>query len=64
VAHLRACGPNVALKSDNVANLVKLKKRDSQMLDMRGMESGASLADWQAAVEAAKVTGKDGKPPG
>jgi hypothetical protein len=44
--------------SDNVANLVKLNKRDSQMLNvLRGMERGASLADWQAAVEAAKVTG-------
>ena len=26
------------------------------------MEPGASLADWQAAVEAARVTGRDGKP--
>src|SRR5258708_38743111 len=49
--------------SDNVANLVKLNKRDSQLLDvLRGMEPGASLADWQAAVEAAKITGRDGKP--
>jgi UDP-N-acetylmuramyl pentapeptide synthase len=65
VAQLRASGPNVALMSDNVANLVKLNKRDSQMLDvLRAMERGASLADWQAAVEAANiVTGKKGKPP-
>ena len=63
VAQLRESGPNVALMSDNVAKLVKLNKRDSQMLDvLRGMEPGASLADWQAAVEAAKVTGRDGKP--
>jgi hypothetical protein len=63
MAQLRASGPNVALMSDNVANLVKLNKRDSQMLDaLRGMEPGASLVDWQAAVEAAKVTGRDGKP--
>ena len=63
MAQLRASGPNVALTSDNVANLVKLNKRDSQMLDvLRGMERGASLADWQAAVEASKITGKDGKP--
>jgi hypothetical protein len=63
VAQLRASGPNVALTSDNVANLVKLNKRESQMLDvLRGMERGASLADWQAAVEAAKITGRDGKP--
>jgi hypothetical protein len=63
VAQLRESGPNVALMSDNVAKLVKLRKRDSQMLDvLRGMEAGASLADWQAAVEAAKVTGRDGKP--
>ena len=47
VVQLRASGPNVALKSDNVANLVKPNKRDSQMLDiLRGMERGASLADW------------------
>ena len=26
------------------------------------MERGASLADWQAAVEASKITGRDGKP--
>jgi hypothetical protein len=65
VAQLRASGPNVALMSDNVVNPVKLNKRDSQMLDiLRGMPPGASLADWQAAIEAAKVvTGKDGKPP-
>jgi hypothetical protein len=63
VAQLRDSGPNVALMSDNVANLVKLSKRDSQMLDvLRGMEPGASLADWQTAVEAAKVPGRDGKP--
>jgi hypothetical protein len=64
VAQLRDSGPNVALMSDNVANLVKLSKRDSQMLDvLRGMESGASLAGWQTAVERAKVTiGRDGKP--
>ena len=63
VAQLRASGPNVALTSDNVANLAKLNKRDSQMLDvLRGMERGASLADWQAAVEASKITGRDGKP--
>jgi hypothetical protein len=63
VAQLRDSGPNVALMSDNVANLVKLSKRDSQMLDvLRGMEPGASLSDWQAAVEAAKVPGRDGKP--
>jgi hypothetical protein len=56
VAQLRASGPNVALMSDNVANLVKLNKRDSQMLDiLRGMARGASLADWQAAVEAEKI---------
>ena len=63
-AQLRQSGPNVALMSDNVAKLVKLNKRDSQMLDvLRGMEPGASLADWQAAIEAAKVTtGRDGKP--
>jgi hypothetical protein len=48
---------------NNVANLVKLNKRDRQMLDvLRGMERGASLADWQAAVEAAKITGRVGKP--
>jgi hypothetical protein len=65
VAQLRASGPNVALMSDNVVNPVKLNKRDSQMLDiLRGMPPGASLADWQAAIEAAAVvTGKDGKPP-
>jgi hypothetical protein len=65
VAQLRASGPNVALMSDNVTNLVKLNKRDSQMLDvLRGMEPGASLADWQAAMEAAKIVpGKNGKPP-
>jgi len=63
VAQLRESGPNVALMSDNVANLVKLNKRESQMLDvLRGMEPGASLADWQAAVEVAKVTDRDGKP--
>lgn len=51
------------LLSEDVANLVKLNKRDSQMRDvLRGMEPGASLADWQAAVEAANVTGRDGKP--
>jgi hypothetical protein len=51
VAQLRDSGPNVALMSDNVANLVKLSKRDSQMLDvLRGMEPGVSLADWQTAV--------------
>jgi hypothetical protein len=63
-AQLRAWGPNVTLMSDNVANLVKLRKRDSLMLDvLRGMPPGASLADWQAAVEGAKIlTGKDGKP--
>jgi hypothetical protein len=62
-AQLRESGPNVALMSGNVANLVKLNKRDSQMLDvLRGMERGASLADWQAAVEAAEITGRDGKP--
>ena len=61
-AQLRESGPNVVLMSDNVASLVKLSKRDSQMLDvLRGMEPGASLADWEAAVEAAKVTGRDGK---
>jgi len=62
-AQLRESGPNVALMSDNVTNLVKLNKRASQMLDiLRGMERGASLADWQAAIEAAKVfTGRDGK---
>jgi hypothetical protein len=60
---LRDSGPNVALMSDNVANLVKLSKRDSQMLDvLRGMEPGASVADWQTAVEAAKITDTDGKP--
>jgi hypothetical protein len=33
------------------------------MLDvLEGMERGASLADWQAAVEASKITGRDGKP--
>jgi hypothetical protein len=63
VAQLRDSGPNVALMSDNVANLVKLSKRDSQMLDvLRGMEPGASVADWQTAVEAAKITDTDGKP--
>jgi hypothetical protein len=63
MAQLRESGPNVALMSDNAPNMVKLNKRDSQMLDvLRGMEPGASLADWQAAVEAAKVTGRDGKP--
>jgi hypothetical protein len=63
VAQLRESGPNVALMSDNVPKPVKLNKRDSQMLDvLRAMEPGASLADWQAAVEAAKVSGKDGKP--
>jgi hypothetical protein len=63
MAQLRESGPNVALMSDNVANLVKLSKRDSQILDvLRGMEPGASLAEWQAAVEAAMVTGRDGKP--
>jgi AAA domain len=63
VAQLRDSGPNVALMSDNVANLVKLSKRESQMLDvLRGMEPGASLAGWQTAVEAAKVTSRDGKP--
>jgi hypothetical protein len=64
MAQLRTSGPNVALMSDNVANLVKLNKRDSQMLDvLRGMERGASLAEWQKAIEEAKiVTGKDGKP--
>jgi hypothetical protein len=62
-AQLRASGPNVALMSDNVPNQVKLNKRDSQMLDvLRAMEKGASLAEWQAAVEAAKVPGRDGKP--
>src|ERR1700745_503944 len=49
VAPLRASGPNVALMSDNVAKLVMLSKRDSQMLDvLRGMEPGVSLAEWQA----------------
>lgn len=63
VAQLRDSGPNVALMSNNVANLVKLSKRDNQMFDvLRGMEAGASLADWQTAVEAAKVTGRHGKP--
>jgi len=63
VAQLRESGPNVALMSDNVPKVVKLRKRDSQILDvLRGMEPGASLADWQAAVEAANVTGRDGKP--
>jgi len=63
IAQLRESGPNVTLMSDNVANLVKLNKRDSQMLDvLRGMEPGALLADWQVAVEAAQVTGRDGKP--
>jgi AAA domain len=64
-AQLRDSRPNVVLMSDNVANLVKLNKRDSQILDvLRGMEPGASQADWQAAVEseAAKFTGRDGKP--
>jgi hypothetical protein len=63
MTQLRASGPNVALMSDNVANLVKLNKRDSQMLEvLRGMERGASLANWQAAVEAARiVVGRDGK---
>ncbi|MEO6783350.1 MAG: AAA family ATPase, partial [Bradyrhizobium sp.] len=61
LAQLRASGPNVALMSDNIANLVKLTKRESQMLDvLRGMEPGASLADWQAAVETAKVVGRNG----
>jgi AAA domain len=62
-AQLRDSGPNVVLMSDNVANLAKLSKRDSQMLEvLRGMERGASLADWQAAVEAARiVVGRDGK---
>jgi hypothetical protein len=62
-AQLRDSGPNVTLMSDNVANLVKLNKRDSQMLEvLRGMERGASLADWQAAVEAARIVlGRDGK---
>jgi hypothetical protein len=63
MAQLRPSWPNVALMSDNVANLVKLNKRDSQIYDvLRGMERGASLAAWQAAVEAAKITGRDGKP--
>jgi hypothetical protein len=64
VAQLRESGPNVALMSDNVTNLVKLNKRDSQMLDvLRSMEPGASLVDWQAAVDSAKlIIGKDGKP--
>ena len=63
MAQLRESGPNVALMSDNIPNLVKLNKRDGQMLDvLRGMEPGASLAGWQAAVEAAKITGRDGKP--
>jgi hypothetical protein len=49
--------------SDNVPKLVKLNKRDSQMLDvLRGMEPGPSLAEWQAAVEAANVIGRDGNP--
>ena len=63
LAQLRTSGPNVALMSDNVANLVKLNKRDSQMLDvLKGMEPGASLAEWQKAIEEAKiVTGRDGK---
>jgi hypothetical protein len=63
-AQLRESAPNVVLMSDNVPNLVKLRKRDSQMLEvLRGMERGASLADWQAAVEAARIVlGKDGKP--
>jgi hypothetical protein len=65
VAQLRPSGPNVTLMSNNVANLVKLNKRDRLMLDvLGGMEPGASLADWQAAIEAAKIVpGKDGKPP-
>ena len=62
-AQLRESGPNVALMSDNVPKLVKLNKRDSQMLDvLRGMEPGPSLAEWQAAVEAANVIGRDGNP--
>jgi hypothetical protein len=63
VAQLRESGPNVALMSDNVAKLVKLNKRESQMLDvLRGIEPGASMADWQAAIEEAKIlTGRDGK---
>jgi hypothetical protein len=62
-AQLRESGPNVALMSDNVTNLVTLNKRASQMLDiLRGMPPGASLAGWHAAIEAAKVfTGGDGK---
>ena len=49
--------------SDTVANLVKLNKRYRQMLDvLRGIERGASRADWQAAIGEAKIlTGKDGK---
>jgi hypothetical protein len=63
VAQLRDSGRNVALMSDNVAKSVKLRKRDSQMLDvLRGIEPGASMADWQAAVEVAKIPGRDGKP--
>src|SRR4051794_29791666 len=64
LAQLRESGPNVALMSDNVAKLVKLNKRDSQMLDvLRALEAGSSMAEWQDAVEAAKlVKGRDGNP--
>ena len=31
---MRASGPNVALMSDNVPKLAKLRKRDQQMLDI------------------------------
>lgn len=62
-AQLRESGPSVALIGVRHRRELKLNKRDSQMLDvLEGMERGASLADWQAAVEASKITGRDGKP--
>src|SRR5258708_5667815 len=50
--------------SDNLVGVVKLSKRESQMLEiLKGMEPGASLVDWHKAVRASNiVTGKDGKP--
>ena len=57
-------GSSAVLMSDNVVSVVKLSKRESQMLDiLKGMEVGASLDDWHKAVRASNIViGKDGKP--
>jgi AAA domain len=57
-------GSSAVLMSDNLVGVVKLSKRESQMLEiLKGMEPGASLDDWHKAVRASNiVTGRDGKP--